>query len=230
MRSRSETPAAVVLAGLGIAQALLTALAAATGGLQATIINAHRAFVIGLSVVVAGFLLALLAVIRKRSTKVTIMGSVGLCLIFLGIAGTVYTALGVPRIASSPTVDVEISTRPLMLHAIIEATGIKRTATFQIQAAGFDESQKNVFFEPEHAMFYHALLGADASGKITSRLEVPVPVGRYDAVGVDAWVGEERSPGACGYVPGKPVIGFQSIRHNLGCALVRLPDRLGRTG
>lgn len=230
MAAQIDARIKLVLALLALLQGLLTALAAASGGLSSTILNETDQFLIGLAVVLAGFLFTFWASLREESHPGSVLVLLGLGLILAGICGTAYVALAVPRIASSPTVNVEIaSTKPLIVRSRIEASGIKRSTTFQIQVAGFVESDKNVFSEPEHALLYHALLGADASGVVSSTLEVPVPVGRYDAVGVDAWTGDGASPGACGYIPGKPAIGFESNRHHLGCALVRLTGPLGRT-
>jgi hypothetical protein len=215
---------------LPLLQLGLTGLGLANGGLQIAALNHPLAVGVGAVVVVVGVVLLLIGTLGPLRKALTVVGT---AFIAVGIVGTGYTAIALPQKASSPTVAVTIaSTDPLVLRTAVTASGIKRGEAFQIEVNGYIESgHRYVRTSP---LLYHAVLGANSTGEITSTAEIPIKA-KFDAVAVDAWSGTGRGPGACGFDASHPgTLGYpiDQIPH-FGCAVLQISPRgrrIGRAG
>ncbi len=208
---------------LPLLQLGLTGLGLASGGLQIAALNHPLALALGAVAVTIGVVTLLLGALGPEVRKWSLV--VGGGLMAVGLVGTGYVAIALPQRPSSPTVDVKIaSLHPLILRSEVSASGIKRGEVFQIEVNGYMESAHG--YVSTRPLLYHAVLGANAAGEISSTAEIPVKA-RYDAVAIDAWSGSNRGPGPCGFSPDNPgELGYPTgdIPH-FGCAVVQVSRR-----
>lgn len=208
---------------LPLLQLGLTGLGLASGGLQIAALNHPVVLGIGAVAVTIGVVALLFGVLKPRYQKWSLL--IGGALMAVGLFGTGYVAIALPQKPSSPTVDIKIaSLHPLILRSKVSASGIKRGEVFQIEVNGYMESGHG--YVSTRPLLYHAVLGANAAGEISSTAEIPVKA-RYDAVAIDAWSGSNRGPGPCGFSPDNPgELGYPTgdIPH-FGCAVVQVSRR-----
>jgi hypothetical protein len=220
---RFDSWAKAVAAVLALLQLGLTGIGFASGGLQIAALEHPIPVGIGAAVVTIGIVVLLIGTLGRRFQRTSLV--VGGSLMAVGLLGTGYAAIALPQRTSSPTVNVRIaSLDPLVVRANVSASGIKRGEVFQIEVNGYLESAEG--YQPTRPLLYHAVLGADASGNVSSTAEIPVKA-KYDAVAVDAWVGSGKGPGPCGFSADHPgELGYppDDIPH-FGCAVVQVSPR-----
>jgi hypothetical protein len=187
-------PEGVALGGVASLQALLTALGASNGGLTAVLVNERIVAILGIGAVLLGFAITLFALTLERGNRLRHRGiSAGALCLVLGLFGTAYAAIVAPSIAGKPKISVAVVPgKQLTYKASVKTTGLRRGTIFRIEVNGLRE--RGTTYQSVEPVLYQAQVGPDSSGEIDIPLEIPIPVGVYDDIGIQAWTGETHGP------------------------------------
>jgi hypothetical protein len=197
-------PTFEVAALVGGVTALLTGIGALslTGTLGRVQRNHPTAFAIALGLVVVGVtLVALGAVLARRSERLSGFGTA------LWIAGALGTAAGVivgfvVAVASAgqterPSLDVRLDQERLTVTGTASVSDMSSRDSLEVRVYGLRDYDHELLTPAMQSVpLARMVVGPDGDGKATQNLDVRLPHGGYDAIGVTASVKDDTHP--CG--------------------------------
>ena len=214
-------PEGYALGGLGLLQALLTALGAATGGLSAVFINETRWALGGVVLILVAGAWTVLALTRPRNAKGRTTGiQIGAALLVVGLVLTGYAAIVAPSLQAKPRIAVTLTAgRQITLEATVKMTGIKRHTIVHVEVNPLTETKRpardgGVTYEYQiiAPVLYQAQVGPDSSGDVDLPLKLAVPSSGIDDVGVRAWTGPGGPPQCLNQATSASTVGCVVVR------------------
>lgn len=214
--------------------AAATALIAGVGGLTLTGAlgrvqrNNGTWFAIALALVVVGAGIWVAAtlikpearpvLIRTRSFGVRqLVQALGIVVSLIGLTVGFGTAVDAANDTEQAAVEVKVDPRSLVLTGAASVANLNSQEHLTVFVDGLVDRRTRYVA----TNLYKAFIGPNEDGKASQQLDVQVPHGRFDAVGVRAYTSE--APQSCGSYPkGGP----GDRKDFTGCVVLRLPSRL----
>ena len=194
----------------------------AAGVIERMAVNHGRlAFLSLLFVVLAAIGWALAAALPNKGRMELTAQLLGTFLFAVGLLIGVWGVLQTSRDVRQPAVSASLKSGSTQLEARVQANGIPHDDRLAVVVDGLVD--RGGFYKPIRRL-YTSTLGPTPQGTVEQVIELGVPAGSFEAIGVRAWTNQTHTP--CLPEGSGPRIGiakYPPANRQPGCVVIRLP-------
>lgn len=126
------------------------------------------------------------------------------------------TAIGTADDTEQPAVTLKVGGNGASVVGTAKVGNLSSEDRLTVYVDGLRRNDDGGFATSATSNLYQAYVGPDKDGEVSHDIAVTVPPGRYDAVGIKAWMSEK--PEDCGAYPNRT----EGSESGTGCAIMRL--------